>query len=96
MTKSKFSISIQKLLKEFKACKESIVWASEKHSLEDLWQDCPDPEWLLTCLKGLDYYEEELLRKFAISCANRHTKLFPDKRCSEILHIADSVAEGKK
>lgn len=87
---------VQYVLRQFGACPEALEWALDCHSLEQLWEDCPDPEWLLLSLKGLDHCEEPKLRLFAVACARRHSALFSDERCCRILEVAEAVATGKK
>ena len=96
MTGLESSLSIQELLKSFGACREAIEWAGGSRSLQRMWDECPDPEWLLLCFKGLDFCEDAKLRLFAVVCAGRHELLFPDERCNRILNVAEAVATGKE
>ena len=95
MTEQESIASIQELLKQFRACPEAIEWATGNRSIQKMWEECPDPEWLLLSLKGLDYCEEAKLRSFAVACARRHATLFPNEKCSRILETAEAVAAGR-
>lgn len=95
MTVCEVSASIQYALKSLGACSEAMEWARDKHSIQDLWDNCPDPEWLLLSLKAIEYHEPLQLRSFAVACVCRHVHLFPDDRFIEIIDVARAAIAGE-
>lgn len=84
--------AIQHLLERFGACPEAVEWAGDKESVYQLWDDCPNPEWLLVAFKILGLRRDPCLRYFAICCAQRHKALFANDRLTEILDTAEGHA----
>lgn len=96
MTEQDLIAPAQAILRKFRACPEALAWAADGRSLQELWEECPDPEWLLLSVKGLGHAETPKLRLFAVACARRHNALFPSEACSRILQIAEAVGAGSR
>jgi hypothetical protein len=77
------------------ACPEGVLWARRFLTLEDLWQHCPQIEWMLWGLSQLDYRRDRRLRLFAVACARRHWDLLLDARSREVIAVAERYAHGE-
>jgi hypothetical protein len=85
---------IEKILVRYRACPEAIPWASGFATLEEAWQACEAPDWLLWALDAFGYHGERKLRLFAASCALRVQRLWDDPQGTRAIAMATSVASG--
>ena len=85
--------AIRRLLRRHEACAEAVDWSADKEGLQQLWEQCEVPEWLLWSLEQLKYRDDLKLRAFAVACARRHSGLLPqDGPLLRLLSIAEAVA----
>ena len=89
---------------ETKACAEGRDWALTQPTIADVWENCPNAEWLLWITDAIDQRpDDRTLRLFAIWCA-RNTPLadgrvtgdlLTDPRSLAALEVAERYANGR-
>ena len=87
-----------------KACDEGRDWALTQPTMVDVWENCPNAEWLFWITDAIDQrHDDRTLRLFAIWCA-RNTPLadgrvtgdlLTDPRSLAALDVAERYAAGK-
>jgi hypothetical protein len=87
-----------------KACAEGRNWAVTQLTMSDVWQNCPNAEWLLWITDAINQRpDDRTLRLFAIWCA-RNTPLedgrvtgdlLTDPRSLAALEVAERYANAK-
>jgi len=87
-----------------KACDEGRNWALTQPTMVDVWENCPNAEWLLWITDAIDQRpDDRTLRLFAIWCA-RNTPLadgrvtgdlLTDPRSLAALEVAERYANGR-
>ncbi|MBI4579465.1 MAG: hypothetical protein HY718_07170, partial [Planctomycetes bacterium] len=85
----------RELLERHQACPEAVIWADQYKTLEEMWQECPHPEWMLWSLEQLEYADDAKLRTFAACCARRLWPLLDDRRSRQAIEAAERVARGE-
>ena len=87
-----------------KACEEGRIYALTHKTMSDVWDNCPNANWLLWILDAIDAPpDEKNLRLFAIWCARstplsdgRKTgDLLTDPRSLNALDVAERFAHGQ-
>ena len=87
-----------------KACAEGRDWAVTQLTMSDVWENCPNAEWLLWIANKIGQRpDDRTLRLFAVWCA-RNTPLsdgrvtgdlITDPRSLAALEVAERYAEGR-
>jgi hypothetical protein len=87
-----------------KACREGRNWALTQPTIADVWENCPNAEWLLWITDAIDQRpDDRTLRIFAVLCA-RNTplpdgrltgELLTDPRSLAALEVAERYANGR-
>jgi len=62
---------VSRYLVRHQACADSLPWAGQFTTLEELWQHCPNPDWLLWGLKYTSFQDQLALRRWACRCVRR-------------------------
>lgn len=81
-------------LKNEGACRKSCPWARGK-SLQEAWEKCPRPEWMLWWLKKLGYDDARELRLFACWCVRQVWDAVTDPQCRVAVEVAERYARGE-
>src|SRR5580698_8875626 len=95
MTQRSEGARIAELLMRHEACPQGVLWARRFSTLEELWQACPEIEWMLWALERFGYRGHRRLRLFAVACARRHAELLMDPRSREAVAVAERYAAGE-
>jgi hypothetical protein len=82
------------VLARYDACEEARMWAKAFRTLEDLWQNCKVPEWMLWSLEQVDYQNEGKLRLFACACARHGAPFLDDPVGMKAIDVAERFAKG--
>jgi hypothetical protein len=85
-------LTLHELLERLQACPEAIKWSEAYQTFEQMWQDCPHPEWMLWSLQQIDYQEDSKLRLFAVACVRHHWDLLDDRRSRRAVEVAERFA----
>lgn len=86
---------IEGILRRQRACPQAIPWATRHATLEELWQACEAPDWMLWALDAFGFRGDRKLRLFAASCALRAQRLWSDPQSTRAIDVATSAAAGK-
>ena len=87
-----------------KACAEGRNWALTQPTMADVWENCPNAEWLLWISDAIDQRpDDRTLRLFAVWCA-RNTPLLDGRKTGDLitdprslaaLEVAERFAHGR-
>ncbi len=101
---SLFKLTPAEFCEATKACAEGRDWALTQPTMADVWENCPNAEWLLWILDAIDQrHDDRTMRLFAVWCA-RNTPLadgrktgdlLTDPRSLAALDVAERYAAGK-
>ena len=87
-------IKFQEWLIKHKACSEAVAWVEDK-SLNQAWNQCKNPQWMMWYLNASGYKNDKKLRLFAVWCARQVRHLMTDPRSINALDVAERYANGK-
>jgi len=76
------------------ACGPGSEWARAVLSFEQLWERCPNIEWLLWGVAQVGYDRNAKLRGFAVSCAMRRAGEWDDEIFTGVVRTASAHAAG--
>jgi hypothetical protein len=82
-------------VQHFAACAKARPWASRFHSLEEGWDNCWNPEWLMWALKRAGYRPLDDYREWACWCVRQVWHLIPDEDCRAALETAERFLAGE-
>ena len=101
---SLFKLTPAEFCEATKACAEGRNWALTQPTMADVWENCPNAEWLLWISDAIDQrHDDRTMRLFAVWCA-RNTPLadgrktgdlLTDPRSLAALDVAERYAAGK-
>lgn len=85
---------IEGLLRRHHACPEALPWATGCRTLEELWESCEAPDWMLWALWTFEYNDGRRLRRFAAVCAERVHRLWDHPKARHAIDLAKYAAIG--
>ena len=89
------SQEIREFLSRHNACPQAGEWAVAFRTLDELWQNCKHPEWMLWALEQVEYRNQHKLRLFACECARRYWQLLDDERSKKAVETAERFAQDR-
>ena len=78
-----------RFLARHQACADSLPWANQFTTLEELWQHCPNPDWLLWGLKYLSFQDPMAMRRWACRCVRRVWDWIGNDTSKHALEVAE-------
>src|SRR6516225_8658712 len=65
------SSEFAEFLDRHEACIKARPWASRYETLQDAWENCPNPAWLLWALDRAGFSDEDALLAWASACVGQ-------------------------
>jgi len=84
-----------RFLARHQACADSWPWAGQFTTLEELWQHCPNPDWLLWGLKYTSFQDPMALRRWACHCVRQVWDLIGNDTSKRALEAAERFTRNE-
>jgi len=84
-----------RFLARHQACADSLPWAGQFHTLEELWQHCPNPDWLLWGLKYTSFQDPMAMRRWACRCVRRVWDWIGNDTSRHALEVAERFTRNE-
>ena len=76
------------------ACPEAKEWCKQYDTMNDAWDQCDRPDWMLWALETMDYSDDSKLRKCACRFVREVWELLTDERSRNAVEVAERYADG--
>jgi hypothetical protein len=91
----KTTTDLWQFLENNRACARALPWAAKWEKLEDAWEQCPNPDWLLWSLKHGGYEDPQVLLAWACWCVRQVDHLILGVECRQALEASEKFLAGK-
>lgn len=87
---------ITQFLDTHRACSEGREYALTQPDLEAVWDNCPNPSWLIWILQKTNKVPtDQTLPRFAIWCVREIWPLLKDERSRNAIEVVERYLDGK-